>query len=110
MQEIKAVIRTERLQDVVYALHELPDMPGLMVSTVRGFGRRSPAALGDPVVYDEIPFTKLETVVDERVVAQVIDIIVRYAQTGRAGDGKIFVVPITATVRIRDGARLGGEA
>jgi nitrogen regulatory protein P-II 1 len=102
MQEIKAIIRTDRLQDVVHALHELPNMPGVTVSTVRGFGRR--AAGAGSGLYDQTDFTKLETVVDDESVPSVIDTILRHARTGGAGDGKIFVMPVLQTIQIREGA------
>ncbi|MCX6538450.1 MAG: hypothetical protein NT151_05880 [Acidobacteria bacterium] len=54
MQEIKAIIRTDRFQNVIHALHALPDMPGITVSTVRGFGRRtSGTGVG---LYDQTDF------------------------------------------------------
>lgn len=110
MEEIKAIIRTERLLDVVHALQALPAMPGLTVSTVRGFGRRSPASPGEPPAFDEAALSKLEAVVDAGMTAAVVDVIVREARTGRPGDGKIFVAPVSGAVQIRDGARIGDGA
>lgn len=107
MQEIKAVIRTERLMDVVHALQSVVGMPGLTVSTVRGFGRRS-QPLGAPAIFDEIPLSKLEAVVDEALTSTVIATIVAHAQTGRPGDGKIFVSPVAHLIQIRDNRRFGG--
>ena len=100
MQEIKAIIRTDRLQDVIQALHALVHMPGVTVSTVRGFGRRASGT--GPDVYDETDFTKLETVVDDESVPTVIDAIARHARTGGPGDGKICVMPVLQAIRIRD--------
>jgi nitrogen regulatory protein PII len=100
MQEIKAIIRTDRLHDVIQALHALVHMPGVTVSTVRGFGRRASGT--GPNVYDETDFTKLEAVVDDDSVPAVIDAIVAHARTGGPGDGKIFVMPVLQTIRIRE--------
>jgi len=100
MQEIKAIIRTDRLQDVVDALHALPNMPGVTVSTVRGFGRRmSGTGAG---AFDETDFTKLEAVVDDDTVRSVIDTIVQHARTGGPDDGRIFVMPVLQAIRIRE--------
>lgn len=100
MQEIKAIIRTDRLQDVVDALHVLTNMPGVTVSTVRGFGRRT-SGLGASE-FDETDFTKLEAVVDDHAVRSVIDAIAKHARTGGPGDGKIFVMPVLQAIRIRE--------
>ena len=56
MQEIKAIIRTDRLQDVIQALHALPSLPGVTVSTVRGFGKRASGT--GAAEYDQTDFTK----------------------------------------------------
>jgi len=100
MQEIKAIIRTDRLPDVIEALHRLANMPGVTVSTVRGFGRRAPGVAA--AVFDESDFSKLEAVVDDDAVDSVIDAIARPARTGGPGDGKIFVTPVLQAIRIRD--------
>lgn len=106
MQEIRAIIRTERLLDVVHALQALPDMPGLTVSTVRGFGRRAPAPPEGTPVFDEVPLSKLEAVVPAGMTSRVVDAILSGARTGRPGDGKIFIAPVSAAVQIRDGMHL----
>jgi nitrogen regulatory protein P-II 1 len=108
MREIKAIIRTDRLHDVIQALHELSNMPGVTVSTVRGFGRR--ASGPGPGGFDETDFTKLEAVVDDDTVRGVIEAIVRHARTGGPGDGRIFVMPVLEAIRIREyAARHGNE-
>lgn len=101
MQEIKAIIRSDRLQDVIDGLHRLPDLPGVTVSKVRGFGRRAEGA--GTAVFDQTEFTKLKTVVDDAVVESVVATILERAGTGGPGDGKIFVMPVLRTIRIRDG-------
>jgi len=104
MREIKAIIKPERLPDVLRALHTMPDLPGVTVSTVRGFGRRYPPE-GTEQTFDEIEMTKLEIVVPDELTAQVVETIERAARTGRIGDGKIFVMPMEEVVRIRTGER-----
>jgi nitrogen regulatory protein PII len=107
MQEIKAIIRTDRLQDVIDALHAMPSMPGVTVSTVSGFGRR--ASKTGPAIFDEMDFTKLEAVVEDASVQSVIDTIVQHARTGGPGDGKVFVMPVLQAIRIREYAVQHGD-
>ena len=107
MQEVKAIIRTERLADVVHALQAVPDMPGLTVSTVRGFGKRTPAARDSAPSFDETALSKLETVVSDALTPVVIDLIIAHANTGRPGDGKIFISPVVQLIQIRDNSRRG---
>ena len=102
MHEIKALLRPERVNTVIHALHELPDMPGITVSTVQGFGRRTDGHV-QSAAFGEATMTKLETVVGDDLVDRVVDIIRRCANTGRGGDGKIFVIPVGRAVRIRSG-------
>lgn len=103
MREIKAIIRSDRLPEVLHALHTVPDLPGVTVSTVRGFGRRYPP---DPeTAFDEVAMTKLEIVVPAGRAQDVVQLIERSAHTGGGGDGKIFVIPVEAAIRIRSGER-----
>lgn len=104
MREIKAIIRPERLGDVMRALHEIPGLPGVTVSQIRGFGRRYPPDDTSPV-YDEVPMTKLEVVTPMALTDDVVRAIERAAHTGRGGDGKIFVIPVERAVRVRSGER-----
>ncbi|MGE3277612.1 MAG: P-II family nitrogen regulator [Vicinamibacterales bacterium] len=102
MQEVKAIIRPERLDEVLHALHELPELPGVTVSGVRGIGRRV-GAEADEVRYGETAMMKLEIVLPARLVELVVTVIESAARTGRPGDGKIFVHPVTTARRIRTG-------
>ena len=104
MREIKAMIRPERLDAVLHALHQIPDLPGVTVSEVRGIGRRPDAAPEEPQ-YGDTPMAKLELVVPDALVASVLAAIEAAARTGRPGDGKIFVLPVADAVRIRDDRR-----
>lgn len=107
MKEIKAIIRTHRLDAVLEALHAHPNLPGVTVSTVRGFGRTVGRSNGDaPMQYGTTEMAKLECVVDDEAVDAVIELVQQAAHTGNAGDGKIFVYDIGQAVKIRTGARL----
>ncbi len=102
IREIKAIIKPERLSDVLRALHTMPNLPGVTVSTVRGFGRRYPPE-GTEQTFDEIEMTKLEIVVPAAIAQDVIRAIEQAAHTGRVGDGKIFLIPVEYAVKIRSG-------
>lgn len=102
MREIKAIIRPDRLSDVVNALREIPEMPGVTVSVVQGFGRGASQKTAD-MAAGEAQFTKVETVVPFALTKQVIEAIRRAAHTGRPGDGKIFVIPVDIVTRISTG-------
>ena len=111
MREIKAIIRPDRLSDVVQALREIPQMPGVTVSVVHGFGRGGPRQVGrvSDAVVGEAQFAKVETVVPVVLVKQVVEAIRRAAHTGRAGDGKVFVIPVEHVTRLSTGEE-DGEA
>lgn len=109
MYEIKAVIRPDLLDDVVQALHRIPDMPGVTVSVVRGYGKRSPPVRAGVAEFGETEMTKLETVVPESLRDRVVSTVQQAARTGRPGDGKIFVSRVDDAVTIRSGAH-GAEA
>ena len=100
MQEIKAVIRESRLHDVLRTLHAIPELPGVTVSVVRGFGRTVGDSPGT-FRFGETTMAKLEIVVASDMAARVVDAIAEVAHTGRAGDGKIFLSPVTDAVQIR---------
>lgn len=108
MYEVKSIIRPERLAAVVRRLHEIPDIPGLTVSVVRGFGKRTSGAPGAPPEYGETEMAKLETVVPEDLLQRVVQTIQDAAATGRAGDGKVFVIRVEDAIKVRSGARGAG--
>lgn len=103
MREIKAIIKPDRLSDVLRALHAMPNLPGVTISTVRGFGRRFP--LGSEPVFDEVERIKLEIVVPATIASDVVAAVERAAHTGQFGDGKIFVLPVEHVIKIRSGER-----
>ena len=107
MKEIKAIIQPFVANQVLAALREMPALPGATVSTVKGFGRgRAVGSLnfsGEPAIFGAKKI-KLEIVVPDDVVREVVEVIRRHAHTGNPGDGKIFVIPVDETVGIRTGA------
>lgn len=112
MKEIKAIIQPFMLQRVCEALDAIPDLPGLTVSTVSGWGRTRAKGSTNSVEHGGHRFiqkTKLEVVVDDAKVQQVVATILAAARTGNIGDGKIFVYQVDDAIRIRTGDR-GEEA
>lgn len=111
MKLIKAIIKPFKLDDVREALSEIGVM-GITVSEVKGFGRQkghTELYRGAEYVVDFLPKVKVETVVDDDLVEKVIDAISNAANTGKIGDGKIFVLNVEQAVRIRTGES-GSEA
>jgi len=108
LKEIKAIIRPHRLDAVLDALHTHADLPGVTISTVRGFGRtvgRSSDSEKTLIQYGTAEMVKLECVIDDDLVDPVIDIIQTAAQTGHTGDGKIFIYDVREIVKIKTGDR-----
>lgn len=111
MKLIKAIIKPFKLDDVRQALSEI-GVTGITVSEVKGFGRQkghTELYRGAEYVVDFLPKVKIETVVDDDSVTNVIDAISKSASTGKIGDGKIFVLNVEQAVRIRTGES-GSEA
>ena len=107
MKKIEAIIKPFKLDEVKDALQEI-DVQGITVSEVKGCGRQkghTELYRGAEYVVDFVPKIKLETVVEDERVEQVIEAIVQTAHTGKIGDGKIFVSPIDDAIRIRTGER-----
>ncbi|HUY90689.1 MAG TPA: P-II family nitrogen regulator [Pirellulales bacterium] len=111
MKKIEAVIRHFKLEDVKNALSE-QGIQGMTITEVRGFGRQkghTEMYRGTEYAVDFVPKVKVEVVVANGNVQKVIDTIMRAGQTGQIGDGKIFVIGLEETVRIRTG-ETGEEA
>ena len=111
MKLIKAIIKPFKLDDVREALSEI-GVQGITVSEVKGFGRQkghTELYRGAEYRVDFLPKVKLETVVADDDVENVVNAIRESANTGKIGDGKIFVLPIEQAVRIRTG-ETGNEA
>ena len=108
MKEIKAIIKPNMLQQVLYALHEIEGLPGCIVSQVQTYGRSSAKGEASEGL-EPVQGAKLEIVVSESMVPKVMNAIQKNAHTGNKGDGKIFVIECKDAVRIRTGER-GREA
>lgn len=105
MKKIETVIKPFKLDDVKDALNEL-GISGMTISEVKGFGRQR----GHREIYrgaeyqtDFIPKIKIDVVVDEDMADKVVSTICEAANTGKVGDGKIFILPMDGAVRIRTG-------
>jgi nitrogen regulatory protein P-II 1 len=107
MKKVEAIIKPFKLDEVKDALGEI-GIQGMTVSEVKGFGRtggKKEVYRGSAYVVDFVPKVKIELVVSDSQVSQVIESIEKTAKTGRIGDGKIFIVGIEEAIRIRTGER-----
>jgi nitrogen regulatory protein P-II 2 len=107
MKLITAIIKPFKLDDVRQAVSEV-GVQGVTVTEVRGFGRQrghTEIYRGAEYVVEFVPKTKIEIAVDDALVDLVIEAIIKSAQTGKVGDGKIFVFDLAQVVRIRTGER-----
>jgi nitrogen regulatory protein P-II 1 len=111
MKKVEAVIKPFKLDDVKEKLAEL-GIKGMTVTEVRGFGRQkghTEIYRGAEYVVDFLPKIKIEVVVPDNQLAEVVDAIRKAAHTGKIGDGKIFVYSVEEVVRIRTG-EMGEQA
>ena len=105
MKKVEAIIKPFKLDDVKEALTGI-GIIGMTVSEVRGFGRQkghTELYRGSEYTVDFLPKVKIEVVVADHVVDKVVSVIVGAAKTGSIGDGKVFVLPIDESIRIRTG-------
>ncbi|MFD2191444.1 P-II family nitrogen regulator [Pistricoccus aurantiacus] len=105
MKLVTAIIKPFKLDDVRESLSEI-GVQGITVTEVKGFGRQkghTELYRGAEYVVDFLPKVKLEVVVDDDMSEQVIDAITQVANTGKIGDGKIFVSTLDQVIRIRTG-------
>ena len=105
MKKIEAIIKPFKLDDVKEALQEI-GLQGMTVTEAKGFGRQkghTELYRGAEYVVDFLPKIKIELIVADNRVEAAIEAIQNAAQTGRIGDGKIFVMPVETAVRIRTG-------
>lgn len=105
MKKIEAIIKPFKLDEVKDALNKI-GVNGMTVNEVKGFGRQR----GHKEIYrgaeyqiDFVPKIKIDVVVDSSLSAQVVEAITKSANTGKIGDGKIFVLPVGEAIRIRTG-------
>ncbi|GAB2789229.1 P-II family nitrogen regulator [Halomonas shantousis] len=105
MKLVTAIIKPFKLDDVRESLSEI-GVQGITVTEVKGFGRQkghTELYRGAEYVVDFLPKVKLEVAVDDDMTDKVIDAITQVANTGKIGDGKIFVSPLEQVIRIRTG-------
>lgn len=105
MKKIEAIIKPFKMDDVREALADI-DITGMTVSEVKGFGRQkghTELYRGAEYMVDFLPKVKIELVVKTDDVERCIEAIMATAQTGKIGDGKIFVTPVERVIRIRTG-------
>ncbi len=107
MKKIEAIVKPFKLDEVKQALSKI-GVQGMTVSEVKGFGRQK----GHTEIYrgaeykiDFVAKSKIELVTTDEMVVQVIETIERSANTGKIGDGKIFILPVEEAIRIRTGER-----
>ncbi|WP_432737601.1 P-II family nitrogen regulator [Maridesulfovibrio sp. FT414] len=105
MKKVEIIIRPFKLEEIKECLREI-GIKGMTVTDVKGFGRQG----GHKEVYrgaeyqvDFLPKVKIEVVIDEDIVDDVIEAVSNSARTGQVGDGKIFIYPVEEVVRIRTG-------
>jgi nitrogen regulatory protein P-II 1 len=111
VKKIEAIIKPFKVDDVKDALSGI-GIKGMTVSEVKGYGRQKghkEIYRGAEYIVDFIPKAKLEIIVDTPQVDEVIDTIIKAANTGKIGDGKIFVLPVEDVIRVRTGEK-GKEA
>jgi len=107
MKLVTAIIKPFRLDDVRDALSAV-GIKGMTVTEIKGFGRQkghTELYRGAEYVVDFLPKVKIELAVDSDIVDQVTEAIIRSAQTGKIGDGKIFISPLEQVIRIRTGEK-----
>jgi nitrogen regulatory protein P-II 1 len=105
MKKIEAIIKPFKLDEVKEALHDA-GVAGITVSEAKGFGRQkghTELYRGAEYIVDFLPKVKIEIVVADSLVDQAVEAIRKAAQTGRIGDGKIFISNIEGAIRIRTG-------
>ncbi len=104
MKEIKAIIRKNKLTDVIIELKKIKGLPGISISEVKGFGKSQAEGAEHKIIDDLIEYVpkyKLEIVVNDDMVDNITFVIQNSAHTGLPGDGKIFVYEIESIIKIR---------
>ena len=105
MKKIEAIIKPFKLDEVKNALTKI-GVQGMTVTEVNGFGRQkghTESYRGTEYAIDFLPKSKIEIIITDELVTQVIETIERAAKTGKIGDGKIFILPVEKSIRIRTG-------
>jgi nitrogen regulatory protein P-II 1 len=107
MKKIEAIIKPHRLDDVKDRLRQI-GISGMTVYEVKGFGRtggKTEVYRGSSYVVDFVPKARIEVVVKDSAVTEVVQAIITAAKTGKIGDGKIFITPVDEAIRIRTGEK-----
>jgi nitrogen regulatory protein P-II 1 len=107
MKKIEAIIKPFKLDEVKNALTKI-GVQGMTVTEVKGFGRQkghTESYRGTEYAIDFLPKSKIEIIITDELVTQVIETIERAAKTGKIGDGKIFLSSVEEVIRIRTGER-----
>ena len=107
MKLIIAIVKPFKLDDVRNALSDIGVL-GITVTEVKGFGRQkghTELYRGAEYVVDFLPKVKIELVVDDKKYKEAIDVIIKHSNTGKIGDGKIFVYEVSEAIRIRTGEK-----
>ncbi len=105
MKLIEAIIKPFKLEEVKEALSEI-GIEGMTVTEVKGFGRQkghTEIYRGSEYSVDFLPKVKIEIAVSDDIAEKAVDTIVSSAKTGKIGDGKVFVIPLEDSIRIRTG-------
>jgi nitrogen regulatory protein P-II 1 len=111
MIEIKAIIQPFKLSNVVEALRGIPNFPGITVTKVQGFGRARGKGATNKIVedlIDYVPGVKIEIILHDSMLDEIVETIKKNAHTGHKGDGMIFMYDVRDAIRIMTGER--GEA
>jgi nitrogen regulatory protein P-II 1 len=107
MKKIEAIIKPFKLDEVKNALTKI-GVQGMTITEVKGFGRQkghTESYRGTEYAIDFLPKSKIDLIITDELVTQVIETIERVAKTGKIGDGKIFLSPVEEVIRIRKGER-----
>jgi len=107
VKKIEAIIKPFKIDEVKDALSQI-GIKGMTITEVKGFGRQKghkEVYRGAEYVVDFVPKIKIEVVIDDVMVERVMETIIKSAQTGKIGDGKIFVYSIDEVIRIRTGEK-----
>jgi len=111
MKQIEAIIKPFKLDEVKEALTKV-GIQGMTITEVKGFGRQkghTELYRGAEYSVDFLPKVKIQILVPDEKVSQVVDAILQTSRTGKIGDGKIFIVPVEEVIRIRTGEK-GADA
>jgi nitrogen regulatory protein P-II 1 len=111
MKQIEAIIKPFKLDEVKEALTKV-GIQGMTITEVKGFGRQkghTELYRGAEYSVDFLPKVKIQILVPDEKVSQVVDAILQTSRTGKIGDGKIFIVPVEEVIRIRTGEK-GSDA